>query len=144
MEQPVIAVVGTISWDQTLLSCAVAAVAAWLAYRAAARVLRQQQELREIILRRDALEQCLALLEGCLAEYLQTPNPGEAVDYPQREMVELERRVVQAQILFWRDLEMQGRLRDLTYPGRHVEAAAQLRATLAKLEGEARAQGARN
>ena len=139
-----IAVVATITWDQTLISCAVAAVAAWLAYRAAARVLRHQQELRELVLRRDALEQCLALLEGSLADYLRTPNPGEDAEYPQREMVELERRVVQAQILFWRDLEMQQRLRDLTYPGRHAEAEVQLRATLAKLDGQARALGARN
>jgi hypothetical protein len=139
----VIAVIATISWDQTLLSCAVAAVAAWLAYRAAARVLRRQQELGDLVLRRDALDQCLALIEGTLADYLRTPNPGEDLEYPQREMVELERRVVQAQILFWRDLEMQQRLRDLTYPGRQAEATAQLRATLAKLEGEARALGAR-
>ena len=137
-------VVATISWDQTLLSVAVAGVAAWLAYRAAARVLRQQQELRELILRRDARDQCLVLLDGPLVEYLRSPGGAGDLEYPQREMVELERRVVQAQILFWRDLEMQGRLRDLTYPGRHAEAQSQLRAILAKLDAEARALGARD
>jgi hypothetical protein len=137
-------VLASLSWDQTLISGAVAALAAWVAYRAAARVLRRQAELRELNLRRDALDQCLATLTGPLAEYLRSPNPGEEIEYPQREMVELERRVVQAQILFWRDLEMQQRLRDLTYPGRQDEAAAKLRAVLEKLDVEARALGARS
>jgi hypothetical protein len=74
----------------------------------------------------------LAVLQGPALAYLQ----GETDDYPQREMVELERRALQAQILFWRDLAMQQALRELSYPGKHAAAAERLRGVLAGLDRE--------
>ena len=128
-----------ISWDQTLLSLGASAVLAGLAYARAARVLRRQETLRGLRLRRDALDQVLAMLDGPAAEYLR----AESEEYPQREMVELERRALQAQILFWRDLDLQEALRDITYPAKHAEAAAKLRRVLLGLEHEMRAAGER-
>jgi type II secretory pathway component PulJ len=128
-----------ISWDQTLLSLVLAALLAWLAYRGAARALGRQAVVRELRLRRDALDQVLAVLDGPALEYLR----GETEDYPQREMVELERRALQAQILFWRDLDMQQALRDLTYPDKHAAAAMKLRQVLEGLDHDLHGVSAR-
>jgi hypothetical protein len=123
----------TIAWDQTLLSLVLAVVAAFLAYRGAARVLRQQTARAELQLRRDALEQVLAMVDGAAGDYLR----DETLDYPQREMVELERRTVQAQILFWRDLAMQRALQAMNAPGTHAPALVTLREAAARLDREA-------
>jgi len=122
-----------IAWDQTLLSFALAAVAAGLAYRGAARVLRLQAARNELRLRRDALEQVLAMMDGAAGDYLR----DDSLDYPQREMVELERRTVQAQILFWRDLALQRALQGMNSPATHAAALAVLRETAARLDREA-------
>jgi hypothetical protein len=121
-----------IAWDQTLVSLGLALLVGWVVYRRAAHGLRRQEVLRELRLRRDALDQVLAALQGPVLEYLE----GATEDYPQREMVELERRALQAQILFWRDLSMQQALRDLTYAGPHAAAAETLRRILSDLDAQ--------
>lgn len=121
-----------ITWDQTLLSLILALAAAYWAYRRAARVLRRQEALRQLAARREALDQVLAALQGPVQEYLQ----NEELDYPQREMVELERCALQAQVFYVRDLSMQKALRDITYPSRHREAMAAVRNAVAVVEGE--------
>lgn len=131
--------IAAISWDQTLLSAAIAALAAAAAYVGAARVLRRQQQVRELRLQRDALEQVLAALDGPAADWLADPTS----DYPQREMLELERRALQAQILFWRDLQLQRALQGASDPGAHGAAVAALRDAAARLDGEMKALGAR-
>jgi hypothetical protein len=78
------------------------------------------------------LDQVLAALQGSVQEYLE----DEELDYPQREMVELERCALQAQVFYVRDLTMQKALRDVTYPSRHREAIATIRRALEALEGE--------
>jgi hypothetical protein len=99
-------------------------------YRLAARELRRQETVRDLRQRRDAVEQVVAMLDGPAGEYLADPS----VDYPQREMVELERRALQAQLLYWRDLEMQKALRDVSYPERHRDAAGHLQAVAGELQ----------
>lgn len=121
-----------ISWDQTLVSFLLAAGLAWAAYRGAARVLRRQELVRGLRSRQEALQQVLLAFEGDAAEYLA----NEELDYPQREMVELERRALQAQIFYVRDLEMQTALRDICYPSRHQTALATIRAALARVDSE--------
>lgn len=122
----------SIAVDQTLVSLAASAACAGLAYWGAARVLRRQERARGLQQRRDALQQVLAMLDGAAGEYLA----DDSLDYPQRDMVELERRALQAQILFWSDLGMQQALRDVNYPERHRDAAERLRAALAEVERE--------
>jgi len=126
-----------ITLDQTLLSAAIAVLAAAIAYVRAARVLRRQAERRDIVQRRDALEQVVAAVVEPVAAYMQ----DDTGDYPQREMVELERRALQAQVLFWRDLEMQEALRNITYPRSHAAAVEFLRAAASALDRTARAAG---
>ncbi len=121
-----------IAWDQTLVSFLLAAGVAGVAYWRAARVLRRQELLRGLRSRQEALQQVLLAFEGDAAEYLA----NEELDYPQREMVELERSALQAQIFYVRDLEMQTALRDICYPSRHQEALAKLRAALESVEAE--------
>ena len=123
--------IATIAWDQTLLDLALALVVGLVVYRLAARELRRQETVRELRQRRDAVEQVLSMLDGPAGEYLADPT----LDYPQREMVELERRALQAQLLFWRDLAIQKALRDISYPERHREAAEQLRGLAGDLAG---------
>ena len=125
-----------ITWDQTLLSFLLALGVAAVAYWRAASVLRRQEILRQLRSQQEALEQVLVALAGDAAEYLA----NEELDYPQREMVELERRALQAQIFYVRDLEMQKALRDICYPSRHREAQAKIRAALESLAGEIAAQ----
>jgi hypothetical protein len=115
--------IAAIAWDQTLLDLALALGVGVVVYRLAARELRRQETARELRQRRDAIEQVLSMLDGPAGEYLADPS----LDYPQREMVELERRALQAQLLFWRDLEIQKSLRDVSYPERHRDAAERLR-----------------
>ena len=115
--------IAAIAWDQTLLDLGLALVVGGVVYRLAARELRRQETVRELRQRRDAIEQVLSMLDGPAGEYLADPS----LDYPQREMVELERRALQAQLLFWRDLEIQKALRDVSYPERHGVAAEHLR-----------------
>ena len=115
--------IAAIAWDQTLLDLGLALVVGGVVYRLAARELRRQETVRELRQRRDAIEQVLSMLDGPAGEYLADPS----LDYPQREMVELERRALQAQLLFWRDLEIQKALRDVSYPERHGTAAEHLR-----------------
>ena len=115
--------IAAIAWDQTLLDLGLALVVGGVVYRFAARELRRQETVRELRQRRDAIEQVLSMLDGPAGEYLADPS----LDYPQREMVELERRALQAQLLFWRDLEIQKALRDVSYPERHGAAAEHLR-----------------
>lgn len=126
----------TITWDQTLLSLflslLLAAGAGLWALRRAAHVLRRQETQRELRARREALDQVLAALEGAALEYLENEDHG----YPQREMVELERCALQAQVFYVRDLTMQKALRDICYPNRHREATATIRRALETLEGE--------
>jgi hypothetical protein len=129
----------TIAWDQTLLGAAISVLLAGLAYVAAARILGRQELARELRLRRDALEQVLGALEGPAAAWLADPSD----DYPQREMLELERRALQAQILFWRDLALQRALQGVSDPARHAPAAEALRVAAARLDVELRALGAR-
>jgi len=126
-----------IALDQTLVSAAVAIVAAAIAYVRAAHVLRRQAERRDIVQRRDALEQVVAAVVEPVAAYMQ----DDTLDYPQREMVELESRALQAQVLFWRDLKMQEALRNITYPRTHVAAAEFVRAAATALDRTARASG---
>jgi len=121
-----------IAWDQTLLSLLLALAAAYGAYRYAARVLRRQEALRELKARREALDQVLAAVQGPALEYLE----NDELDYPQREMVELERCALQAQVYYVRDLTMQKALRDLSYPSRHREALGTVRGAVEVLEGE--------
>jgi len=118
-----------IALDQTLVSAAIAIVAAIIAYRRAAVGLRRAAERREVVQRRDALEQVLAAIVEPVAEYMR----DDTGDYPQREMVELERCTLQAQVLFWRDLAMQEALRNLTYPSQHAAAAAYIQTVAANL-----------
>jgi hypothetical protein len=125
-----------LAWDQTLLSLVLSAGVAWWAYRGAARVLRRQEQLRELRARRDALEQVLGAVEGPAAEYL-----GGGEEYPQREMVELERRALQAQIYYLRDREVQTALRDICYPERHGEAIAAIRRAIELLDRDIAAVG---
>jgi hypothetical protein len=120
----------TVSWDQTLVGAVMAVAAAGIAYLAAARSLDRRALRRDQLERRDALEQVLVLLDGPAGDYLRDPDS----DYPQREMVELERRCVQAQILFWRDLDMQRALHDMSSPAAHVAAASRLRETAARID----------
>jgi hypothetical protein len=126
-----------ITWDQTLLSLVLSLCAAAIAYGLAARVLRKQEITRDLRRRRDALEQVLALLQGPAGEYLRDPE----IDYPQRDMVELERRSLQAQLLFWRDLQLQEALRNIVYPDWHAEAAEKLRATAGEIDRELQGHG---
>jgi len=121
-----------IAWDQTLLSLVLAVGAAFVAYRSAARVLRHQAVKAELRLRRDALEQVLAMMDGAAGDYLR----DDTLEYPQREMVELERRTVQAQILFWRDLAMQRALQGMNAPGTHATALATLQEAATRLDRE--------
>ena len=125
-----------IAWDQTLLSLALSAGFAWIAYRGAARVLRRQEQMRELRARRDALEQVLGAVDGPAAEYL-----AGGAEYPQREMVELERRALQAQIYYLRDRDMQAALRDICYPERHGEAIAAIRRAVELLDRDIAAVG---
>ena len=121
-----------ITWDQTLLSLLLALAAAYWAYRRAAIVLRRQEALREVRARREVLDQVLAAVQGPVLEYLE----NEELEYPQREMVELERCALQAQVFYVRDLTMQKALRDICYPSRHREARQTLRRAVEVLEGE--------
>jgi len=131
----------TVAWDQTLVSAGVAAavatlaatVAAGWAYRAAAHVLKEQERRRELGARREALEQVLLHVEGAVLDYLGSGNDD---DYPQREMVELERSALQAQIYFLRDLEMQRALRDVCYPNRYAQAMQTIRRGIEAVEAE--------
>lgn len=123
----------SISWDQTLVSAALAALAAWVAYRAAAGVLQRQERMRRLRARRDALEQVLVQIDGPVHEYLVR---GDDADYPQREMVELERCALQAQVYFLRDVQLQRALRDVSYPNRFERATEVIRRALAVLESE--------
>jgi hypothetical protein len=118
-----------IAFDQTLVSALVAIAAAAVAYWRAAHVLRHAAARRDLEQRRDALEQVLAAIVEPVADYMR----DDTLDYPQREMVELERRALQAQVLFWRDLAMQEALRNITYPKTHAAAAQHLRDAAAKL-----------
>ncbi|UCE03471.1 MAG: hypothetical protein JSW67_04575 [Candidatus Latescibacterota bacterium] len=127
-----------ISWDQTLVSLGISAVAAGLAYRGAARVLRRQEVVRELRARRDALEQVVVVVDGPVVEYFENEEEEE---YPQREMVELERRALQAQIYYLRDLEMQNALRDICYPSRYKEALSKIRATIEEVDRRIAAGG---
>jgi hypothetical protein len=124
-----------ISWDQTLVSAALSLVVAWWAYRAAARVLRRQELLRRLRARRDALEQVLVQVEGSVREYLESGNDD---DYPQREMVELERCALQAQVYFLRDLAMQKALRDICYPNRYTQAMEAIRRAIEAIDTDIR------
>lgn len=126
-----------VTWDQTLLSFGLSIVAAAVAYRLAGRVLHRQEARRELRRRRDALEQVLELLQGPAGEYLRNPE----LDYPQRDMVELERRSLQAQLLFWRDLRLQEALRNIVYPDWHTAAAETLRAKAAEIDAELQGGG---
>ncbi len=126
-----------IALDQTLVSAGIAIVAAAIAYVRAAHVLRRQAERRDIVHRRDALEQVVAAIVEPVAAYMQ----DDTGDYPQREMVELESRALQAQVLFWRDLKMQEALRNITYPRTHTGAAEFVRAAAAALDRAAQAAG---
>jgi hypothetical protein len=128
-----------IAWDQTLVSLLLSIVIGVSVYWLAARVLRQASMRRELRERRDALEQVLAQLAGPAGEYLQDPS----IEYPQRDMVELERRALQAQILFWRDLTVQEALRDTSDPERHAAAATRLRAVAAALDRDLGGTGAK-
>ena len=125
-----------ISWDQTLVSAAVSALAAWLAYRGAGAVLRRQEVLRQLRARRDALQQVLVQVDGAVLEYLDGGNDDE---YPQREMVELERCALQAQVYHLRDLQMQRALRDVCYPNRYKQAVETIRKGVATLDADIRA-----
>lgn len=120
----------SIAWDQTLLSLGLAAAAAWLAYWRAAHVLRRQERLRYLRERRDALAHVVLGVDGAVAAYLA----GADEEYPQREMVELERRALQAQIHCLRDLSLQEALRDVCYPNRHEQALGSIRAAVAALD----------
>lgn len=126
-----------ITWDQTLLSLLLAAALAFLAYWRAARVLRLQEQRRRVQEQRDALQHVLLGLEGPVAAYLA----AEDEEYPQREMVELERRALQAQIHCLGDLGLQKALRDICYPQRHAEAVASIRSALEQLERDIAALG---
>ncbi len=122
--------IATIAWDQTLLDLVLALGVGFVVYRLAARELHRQEAVRQLRRRRDAVEQVLSMLGGPAGEYLVDPS----LDYPQRDMVELERRALQAQLLFWRELELQEALRDVSYPEKHREAAGKLRAVAADLD----------
>lgn len=126
-----------ITWDQTLLSLLLTLAAAYWAYRRAAEVLRRQEARRELRARREALDQVMVALQGAALEYLE----DEEHDYPQREMVELERCALQAQVFYVRDLAMQKALRDICYPSRHREAIETIRGVIQALEGEIAALG---
>ena len=58
---------------------------------------------------------------------------------PKRRAMEREergiKRALQAQLLFFRELDLQKALRDVSYPERHRDAAAKLRAVVGELEG---------
>ncbi len=129
---------GAISWEQTLVSAALSAVAAWLAYRGAGVVLRRQQALSDLRTRRDALQQVLVQLDDSVLEYLESGNDD---DYPQREMVELERCALQAQVHYLRDLTMQKALRDICYPNRYKRAMETIRAGITSIEADIAAAG---
>jgi len=131
-------VLAVITWDQTLLSLLLAAALAFLAYGRAARVLRLQEQRRRLQEQRDALQHVLLGLEGPVAAYLAAEAEEE---YPQREMVELERRALQAQIHWLGDLGLQKALRDICYPQRHSEAVASIRSALERLERDIAALG---
>ena len=122
--------VAAIAWDQTLLSLLLAAGLVGLVVRAVSRSLVRQERQRLLRDRRDALEHVLLGIDGTVADYLTGAEP----EYPQREMVELERRALQAQVHCLRDLELQKALRDICYPNRHLDAAQTLRAAIAMLE----------
>lgn len=128
---------GAIAWDQTLVSAVLAVLAGWVAYRAAARVLRRQEALRELRARRDALEQVLVQIDDTVLEYLAH---GDDADYPQREMVELERCALQAQIYFLRDVNLQRALRDVCYPNRYEGAMQTIRQQIEALDSEIEAR----
>lgn len=83
--------------------------------------------------RRDALEQVLVQVDGSVREYLES---GHDEDYPQREMVELERCALQAQVYFLRDLEMQKALRDICYPNRYSDAMTTIRQAIEALDSD--------
>ena len=121
-----------IAWDQTLVSACIAAAAAALAYWRAAHVLRRQERLRDLRARRDALAHVLLGVDDTVTAYLS----GTDTDYPQREMVELERRALQAQIHCLRDLSLQEALRDVCYPNRYDQALARIRAAVEALDRE--------
>jgi hypothetical protein len=126
------ATMASIAWDQTLVSLLLSIATGGVVYLLAARVLRRAAAARELRQQRDALEQVLAQLAGPAGEYLRDPT----LDYPQRDMVELERRALQAQILFWRDLPLQEALRDSNDPERFAAAAERLRQAVAGLNRE--------
>ncbi len=119
-----------IAWDQTLLSLLLAAGLAAVAVRVVSRSLVRQERQRLLRDRRDALAHVLLGIDGTVADYLT----GAESEYPQREMVELERRALQAQVHCLRDLELQKALRDICYPNRHRDATQTLRAAIALLE----------
>lgn len=121
-----------ITWDQTLVSLCLAAAVAFLAYWRAAHVLRRQERLRDLRARRDALAHVVLGVDDTVAAYLS----GADDEYPQREMVELERRALQAQIHCLRDLSLQEALRDVCYPNRHAQALVRIRAAIETLEGD--------
>ena len=121
-----------IAWDQTLVSLCLTAAVAFLAYWRAAHVLRRQERLRHLRARRDALAHVVLGVDDTVAAYLS----GADDEYPQREMVELERRALQAQIHCLRDLSLQEALRDVCYPNRHVQALARIRAAIDALESD--------
>ena len=125
--------VAAIAWDQTLVSLVLSALFAFAAFAAAKGVLVRQQLLRDLNERRDALQQVLVQVDGSVLEYLQS---GDDDEYPQREMVELERCALQAQVHFLRDRSMQSALRDVCYPNRYAQALDVIRGGIAALDAQ--------
>lgn len=103
------------------------------AYFAAARILKRQEALRELRARRDSLQQVLRMADNVVMSYLEQP---EEVEYPQREMVELERCALQAQIHYAGDLQMQKALLGITYPSQYRQAIVTLRKVIEGLESD--------
>lgn len=126
-----------IAADQTLVGLVISGACAGAAYWGATRFLHRRERARELRRCRDALQQVLAMLDGAAGEYLADTS----LDYPQRDMLELERRALQAQILYWSDLTLQQALRDINDPDRHRDAAERLRSVLAGVERDLAAAG---
>ncbi len=129
-----------IAWDQTLVSLVISVVFAFAAFVAARSVLVRQQLVRDLNERRDALQQVLVQVDGPVLEYLQS---GDDDEYPQREMVELERCALQAQVHFLRDRNMQSALRDVCYPNRYAHAVEVIRGGIAALDTQIATGGKR-